>query len=76
MQAWQVKKYGIPKSVICGRLPDFFMQPRRRRSLAVGTALRNFVAKKTRSQKSTDQEGKKVLFRPKAGVDRVIQEMI
>lgn len=42
---WQVKKYGIPKSVICGRLPDFFMQPSQRRSLAVGTAHRNFVSK-------------------------------
>ena len=76
MQAWQVKKYGIPKSVICGRLPDFFMQPSRRRSLAVGTALRNFVAKKPRSRKSADQEGKKALFRPKAGVDDMNPDII
>ena len=76
MQAWQVKKSGIPKSVICGRLPEFFMQPSRRRSLAVGPALRNFVAKKTRSRKSADQEGRKALFRPKVRVDRVIQEII
>ncbi len=76
MQAWQVKKYGIPKSVICGKLPDFFMQPSRRRSLAVGTALRNFVAKKPRSRKSADQEGKKVLFRPKAVVIRMNPDII
>ena len=30
-----------------GRLPDFFMQPSRRRSLAVGIPLRNFVSEKS-----------------------------
>lgn len=37
-----------------GRLPDFFMQPSRRRSLAVGTARRNFVTKNQRTRKPTD----------------------
>ena len=34
-----------------GRLPDFFMQPSRRRSLAGVTARRYFVAKNQRTQK-------------------------
>lgn len=49
-QVWQVKKYGMPKSGICGRLLDFFMQPRRRRSLDIGTAHRNFVSKNPRTR--------------------------
>jgi hypothetical protein len=34
-----------------GRLPDFFTQPSRRRSLAAVTASRNFVTKNTRARK-------------------------
>ena len=52
-----MKKYGIPKSVICGRLPDFFMQTSRRRSLAVGIRLRNFVAKNSRTRTACDSRG-------------------
>jgi len=41
-----------------GRLPDFFMPPSRRRSLAVVTARRNFVTKNQRALKPTDPIGK------------------
>ncbi|MDE6009102.1 MAG: hypothetical protein K2G90_07835 [Muribaculaceae bacterium] len=47
-----MKKYGIPKSPICGRVPDFFMQPSQRRSLAVGTSLRNFVSENPRARQA------------------------
>ena len=40
-----------------GRLPDFFMQPSRRRSLAATTARRYFVAKNQRTQKPQVSKG-------------------